>query len=292
MSGYFQDFKNLFYANTLVTNIFSRIKIDDTISKDASIYYAYEIKEGERPDNIAANYYEDPQLDWMVYFSNKLIDPYFEWPMMTEQFNAYVANKYGPGLSVTSGIAEAQQKILFYRVNWYTDDSVLSPSSYEALAPSQKKYWKPVYGQAQEPISYERKPLDLVADTNKIVSITCTTSGLFEEEERIQQYNANSELIAEGIVSLATSTNIIVKRISGEFVANNQWIRGVTSDQTAHSTSVSTLQTCISEEEYVYWTPVTAYTYEEELNGARKSIYLIDRKYVPAIEKQIRELLA
>lgn len=292
MSGYFQDFKRVFYANTVVTNIFSRIKLDDSIVGDASLYYAYEVTEGERPDNIAANYYEDPTLDWLVYYSNKMIDPYFEWPLSVNEFNEFVAKKYAPTLSVSEGIAEAEQKILYYRVNWYADDSVLSPASYDALAAQQKKYWTPVYGQGNIPVGYERREMDMIADTNKVVSLTCTTSGLFQEEERILQYNANNALIAEGIVSYASSTNIVVKRIQGEFVANNIWTSGATSGQTARVESVATIETSIPAIEFAYWTPVTAYTYEEELNGARKSIYLIDRKYVSTIEKQIRELLA
>lgn len=292
MSGYFKDFNRVFYANTVVTNIFARIKLDDSIIGDASLYYAYEVKEGERPDNIAANYYEDPSLDWLVYYSNKVVDPYFEWPLGVNEFDQFVASKYAPTMEVNKGVAEAQQKILYYRVNWYADDSVLSPASYDALAAQQKKYWKPVYGQDNNPVSYERKEMDMIADTNKIISLTCTTSGLFQEEERIQQYNANNTLIAEGVVSYASSTNIVIKRIQGEFVANNIWTSGVTSGETARVESVTTLETSIPAIEFAYWTPVTAYMYEEELNGARKSIYLIDRKYVPTIEKQVRELLA
>lgn len=292
MSGYFQDFKRTFYANTVVTNIFSRIKIDDNVIGDASLYYAYEVSEGERPDTIANHYYEDPTLDWLVYYSNKIIDPYFEWPLSINEFNEFVAKKYAPTMSISQGIVEAERRILYYRVNWYADDSVLSPASYDALTAQQKKYWKPVFGQDNNPVGYERKEMDLVADTNKIVSLSCTTSGPFQEEERILQYNANNVLIAEGIVSYASPTNIIVKRIQGEFVANNMWTSGATSGETAHVTEVTTLKTSIPAIEFAYWTPVTAYMYEEELNGARKSIYLIDRKYVPTIEKQIRELLA
>ena len=284
MSGYFENFTKMMYANTLATNIFSRVKIEDSISKDTSLYYPYEVQEGERPDNIAANYYDDPKLDWLVYFSNKMIDPYFEWPLPVNDFNQYIINKYG-------STEEAELRILFYRVNWYNDDTVLSPASYQALGPRQKKYWRPVLGINDQVISYERKDMDVVADTNKVVSLTVTVSDVFQEDERIIQLNSSGVKIAEGIVAQANTSSIVVNRIQGQFVAN-PWLTGQRSRATADCSAVTTISTSIPADEFAYWTPVTAYMYEEELNASRRTIYLIDKAYVNTIEKQIRELLA
>lgn len=285
--GYFTPFRTFFYANTLATNIFSRVKLDDSIASDASIYYPYEVKEGERPDHIANNYYNDPTLDWLVYFSNKLLDPYFEWPMGQFEFDRYIVDKYG-------SIEEAERRIVFFRVNWYGDDSVLSPASHEALAAGQKKYWRPVFGLNNDVLSYERKQMDNIIDTNRVVSIECTQSGPFTQDERVQQYDVTGQLIAEGTVQYSNTTHLAVSRIVGAFVANTSWnsIRGASSNQTADTTDVTTLYTSIPATEEVYWSPVTAYSYEEEVNAANKSIYLIDQRYVDTIEKQIRELLA
>lgn len=285
--GYFAPFQKLFYANTLATNIFARVKLDDSIINDASIYYPYEVKEGERPDHIANNYYNDPTLDWLVYFSNRLLDPYFEWPMAQQEFHKFIDDKYG-------SIQNAERKIVFYRVNWYGDDSVLSPASYQALAAGQKKYWKPVFGLNNTVLSYERKEMDNVVDTNRVVSIECTQSGPFVIDERVQQRSASGTLLAEATMQYANTTHLVVSRVQGAFVSNTSWnsIVGTTSNSTADVSTVSTIQISIPTTEEVYWSPVSAYTHEEEINAANKAIYLIDQRYVDTIEKQIRELLA
>lgn len=285
--AFFAPFQKFFYANTLATNILARVKIDDTLVSNASIYYPYEVKEGERPDHIANNYYNDPTLDWLVYYSNKLLDPYFEWPLAEQEFNRYIIDKYG-------SLEEAERRIAFFRVNWYGDDSVLSPASYEALAAGQKKYWRPVFGLNNRVLSYERKEIDTIVDTNRVVSIACTTSGPFTLDERVRQYNSNGAIIAEGTVNYSNTTHLVVSRVQGAFVGNTNWnsLRGLSSQATAESSNVSILYTSIPATEEVYWSPVSAFTYEEEINAANKSIYLIDQRYVDTVEKQMRELLA
>lgn len=285
--GYFTPFQKFFYANTLATNLLARVKIDESLVSNASIYYPYEVKEGERPDHIANNYYNDPTLDWLVYFSNKLLDPYFEWPMGQLEFDKYIVEKYG-------SVQEAERQVVFYRVNWYGDDSVISPASFAALAAGQKKYWRPVFGLNNVVLSYERKEMDNIVDTNRVVSVECSLSAPFTHEERVQQYNASGTLIAEGTVFYSNTTHLVLSRIAGAFVGNTSWnsIRGTKSGSTAEANSVSTISISIPATEEVYWTPVTAFTYEEEINAANKSIYLIDQRYVDTVEKQMRELLA
>lgn len=283
MSKYFRHFKPVYYADRLATNILSRVKIDDQVANDMYIYYPYQIKQGERADNIAANYYGDPGLDWIVYFSNRIHDPYFEWPLEQNDFNQVMINRYGT-------VEEAQSTIAFFRVNWYNDDSVLSPAAYAALNAPVKKYWKPVYGLSNAILSYERKPLDLIVETNRTINLICTTSGLFKDGERIIQRDDNGVQIAAGVVSFASRTLIVVTKVVGTFIAN-KWIRGLSSNETADCSSVIIANRALSDEEVSYWEPVSYYQYEDELNTSRRSIYLIDKRYVNAIEKQMRELL-
>lgn len=283
MSKYFRHFKTIYYANTLATNILSRVKIDEQLVNDLYVFYPYQIKPGERPDTIASNYYGDPGLDWIVYFSNKMQDPYFEWPLEQNDFNQVLINKFGT-------VEEAQSTIAFFRVNWYNDDSVLSPAAYQALSAPLKKYWKPVYGLNNAILSYERKELDLIVETNKTVNLVCTTSGDFEIGERIIQRDDNSVIVASGVVSYATRTLIVVTKVVGQFITN-KWIRGLKSDQTADCTEVIIANRAIPDEEIAYWEPVSFYQYEDELNTSRRSIYLIDKRYTNALEKQMRELL-
>jgi hypothetical protein len=39
------------------------------------------------------------------------------------------------------------------------------------------------------------------------------------------------------------------------------------------------------------WTPIRVYDYENELNENKRNIYLIDKQYLPIVEKDLKRLL-
>ena len=49
----------------------------------------------DRPDNVAADFYEDSDLDWLVLLSNNIINVQSEWPMSQRDFDRYLIDKYG-----------------------------------------------------------------------------------------------------------------------------------------------------------------------------------------------------
>ena len=56
-------------------------------------------------------------------------------------------------------------------------------------------------------------------------------------------------------------------------------------------TSATTINQPLSDLEAVYFSPVTALDYEEELNAQRKEIYIIDKIYLDQIEMEMKNLL-
>lgn len=76
-------------------NIFIRAKIRDDILKYVSSLQDYYVKEGERPDQIAQKFYEDPELDWVVLLSNNITDVQNDWPLDGDAFRKYLIDKYG-----------------------------------------------------------------------------------------------------------------------------------------------------------------------------------------------------
>jgi len=57
-------------------------------------YMNYSVQEGERPEDIAFYYYDDPALAWLVLLSNNIIDPYTHWPKSTHEFEKYLISEY------------------------------------------------------------------------------------------------------------------------------------------------------------------------------------------------------
>ena len=80
--------------NIPVTDITRRFSVANFIRNARVTFDEYIIQDGERPDIIAHGYYDDSTLDWLVLLTNEIQDPYFEWPLSYDQFNAMILHKY------------------------------------------------------------------------------------------------------------------------------------------------------------------------------------------------------
>ena len=102
MSFYFKHFPfveyDIFGDNNLqlVQNPLIRFKIKDTLDK---FYWAgfleYVVQGEETASEIAYRIYGDETLDWVIYITNGIIDIKYDWPLGYNQFNNYIAAKYG-----------------------------------------------------------------------------------------------------------------------------------------------------------------------------------------------------
>ncbi|AGR47784.1 baseplate wedge subunit [Sinorhizobium phage phiM7] len=94
MSSYFSNFPKIKYNDQVVRNIMLRVKILDKVKHDPYAYLPYTVKEGERAEDIAFYYYGSTEYIWLVFLSNKIIDPYFEWPLSENELFLSLAKKY------------------------------------------------------------------------------------------------------------------------------------------------------------------------------------------------------
>ena len=94
------------YLNEYVTlkNLFKKAKLREDIFESLNYFERYAIKGDERPDNVAAKFYNDPTLDWVVLLSNNILNIQEEWPMTTQTFEKVMLEKYGSYETLQSGI--------------------------------------------------------------------------------------------------------------------------------------------------------------------------------------------
>ena len=85
------DYKN---NAILLTNLMARVEIIPSLLRNPLLFYSYDLKESDRPDIIAHKYYDDSNKYWMVLFANEIMDPLYDWPLTSQQFDAYLKNKY------------------------------------------------------------------------------------------------------------------------------------------------------------------------------------------------------
>ena len=105
MSDYFKQLPNFDYVSRLpgakigdfitVKNLFKRGDLRPDIFQDLTTFEKYQIKGDDRPDNVANDYYQDPDLDWLVLTCNNIINIQTEWPLPQVDFNRFLLDKYG-----------------------------------------------------------------------------------------------------------------------------------------------------------------------------------------------------
>jgi hypothetical protein len=78
----------------LLTNLMARVEIIPSLLKNPLLFYSYDLKESDRPDIIANKYYDDSNKFWMILYANEIMDPQWDWPLTSKQFDAYLINKY------------------------------------------------------------------------------------------------------------------------------------------------------------------------------------------------------
>ena len=133
MNYFFKNFPTVDYdikkngKTIAVPNILLGIKIQDLVKKKKAIFYNYNVPEGERADSIAFKYYGDASLDWIIFLTNNIVDPQFEWPLDNTSFNNFVAKKYGSITSATSTIHHYEQILQSQTV---TFDGIIVPEKY------------------------------------------------------------------------------------------------------------------------------------------------------------------
>jgi hypothetical protein len=135
MANLFEFFPLVNYDGVKARNLMARIKVARDILQRAATFYPYTVGDGEFADQIANDYYGSPEWVWLVYLSNDIIDPYYQWPLSDNQVIERIKTLYGSEVS-------AYQKILYYKHVDYTH--TLSPDTYKYLPAEDKVGWEAV----------------------------------------------------------------------------------------------------------------------------------------------------
>ena len=313
MTQFFKKFPVINYANKNAINLLSRVTMSKLALSTTQAYYDYTIPDGTRSDNLSFNYYDNPDYVWLIGLTNKIVDPYYDFPISDDNINTLVIKKYG-------SVAKANEKILYFQNNWATDESNISTTAFAALSVGQQKYWAPEINEKNTIISYVRKQEDWIVTTNKIQNLSYDYSVVDNEfvnvltEANYEIMTENDfniivdyipetvtdkkfvagELVSQGGVTFATvvtvsETTLVIQHISGTAVTGK--ITGLTSGASGVVSLVTTLNQNIPSTELIYWSAVTAYDYEINLNAKRRNIKLLDNKYAEQATKELKTLL-
>ena len=115
MANYFSSIPNVDYdingtePNQFrsVTNIMQRVRFKPSVLENITDYYPYYVREGERPDIVSFNTYGTVAYSYLILLVNDIVDPLFDWPLPSRQFENYIIEQYG-------SVANAQSTNKYY----------------------------------------------------------------------------------------------------------------------------------------------------------------------------------
>jgi len=81
----------------LLPNILKRVKLRQGIRTGSFLFDKYDVRDGERPEDVAFKLYGDAELHWIVLMVNDITDRYYQWPLSQPQFQEHLTDKYGAG---------------------------------------------------------------------------------------------------------------------------------------------------------------------------------------------------
>jgi hypothetical protein len=214
----------------------------------------------------------------MIYLTNNIVDPYYDYYKSAEDFKSYMETKYGSN-------SNARSITLFYRLNWHEDERTITVQQYEALVADEtanaRKYWKPKLTNTGAVIGYERIKEDWTVSTNKVLSLSLTVSPSgFAIGDRVTQTSTGAYATVD-YIDLENNT-LTVKHVNGTFTVNEA--EGIKE--------ITLISQNIPEAEAEYWYAVNAYDDEQETNELKRNVFVLKSSYLAETEKQFIQQLS
>lgn len=287
---YFDKFPVITYANTEAIDITRRVAVLDKVASEPYVFYPYEITDNERADQFAARYYDDQYKSWILYVTNKIVDPYYEWYLHEGDMQEFIIKKYGTFYA-------AQTKIKYYVNNWPGQEDI-SVSAYNALTLGMQKYWEPIFGSYNRVMSYKRKEVDWKSNTNKIMEYTVSRTNAPFQLDEICNIVFDSDNYGKGQVLSVNENKVTLHHISGVYeisptvsITGASYIYGTESTVNTAFTDERLVSSNIAEEEEIYWKAVTYLDYEVERNEYNKTIRVLDSRLKQTAVDNLTDLL-
>ena len=101
--AYFRKFQLMAYdmagnsVYKLLPNILRRVKLRSSVRSSTFLFDNYDVKDGERPEDIAFKWFGDAEYHWIILMTNNITDRYYQWPLSQPQFAEHLTDKYGAG---------------------------------------------------------------------------------------------------------------------------------------------------------------------------------------------------
>lgn len=159
MKSFFKNHPIISYNGLQLRNILLKAQLTKQVLQNlesATLFLPYTVNEGETPTTVAYDYYGHIDYTWLVLFSINATDPYTAWVKTQEQFDAYIAKKYG-------SLQNAFNQIHHYQHNTDPDLPPATPTTYAYLTPVEQGQYSPVLAYDHElQVNESKRQIQLV----------------------------------------------------------------------------------------------------------------------------------
>ena len=101
--AYFTYFPTIGYDVRGIKNDSSVQRITDILKRvrkkleiiNLAFFEEYFVQDGDTPESLAHQAYDDSQLHWIILYANYMTNPYYDWPLTYFDLQKFVNKKYG-----------------------------------------------------------------------------------------------------------------------------------------------------------------------------------------------------
>ena len=137
----------------LVKNIWRRAEILTEFKSQITIFNEITVQDGERPEDVATAFYNNPFYNWTVLVANDIVDVYSQWPRSITQLQEFINQKYdNPQATkhhVTTEVKDAKNNVIVeagkvvasnYQVSYYDGSTTVTATPVVSISHEQFEF--------------------------------------------------------------------------------------------------------------------------------------------------------
>ena len=137
----------------LVRNIWRRAEILTEFKAQVTIFTEVTVGDGERPEDIATAFYNNPFYAFAVLVANDIVDVYNQWPRSITQLQEYINQKYeNPQATkhhITTEVKDANNNVIVeagkvvasnYQVSYYNGTTTVTATPVVSVSYEQYEF--------------------------------------------------------------------------------------------------------------------------------------------------------
>ena len=136
-----------------VKNIWRRAEILTEFKSQVTIFNEITVQDGERPEDVATAFYNNPFYNWTVLVANDIVDVYSQWPRSITQLQDFINQKYdNPQATkhhVTTEVKDAKNNVIVeagkvvasnYQISYYNGSTTVTATPVVSVSNEQFEF--------------------------------------------------------------------------------------------------------------------------------------------------------